>query len=156
MLCFTREKGRRRRGQRQSARCGEEVTFDCCGRLLGTYRAAGIGNPIVGAGSCAIEQRSGNAGAHRRDDKGQSGGVTLSRLVLSSGHPRFRLSRLRFFPSTVWLIAVVPGFSTSSLLPSCPANSAESSLLAAQNDGATLSVLRTYTQQPLLLSTTAR
>lgn len=66
MLCFTREKGRRRRGQRQSVRCGEEVTFDCCGRLLGTYRAAGIGNPIVGAGSCAIEQRSGNAGAHKR------------------------------------------------------------------------------------------
>lgn len=89
MLCFTREKGRQRRGQRQSARCGEEVTFDCCGRLLGTSRAAGIGNPIVGAGSCAIEQRSGNAGAHRRDDKGQSGGVTLSHLVLSSGHPVF-------------------------------------------------------------------
>lgn len=27
-----------------SVLCGEEVTFDCCGRLLGTYRAAGSGH----------------------------------------------------------------------------------------------------------------
>jgi hypothetical protein len=38
-------------------------------------------------------------------------GHTFTPILWSSGHPRFRLSRRRFFPPPLWLTALVPEFA---------------------------------------------
>jgi len=160
-LLYSVSRGRRvvEDEQRQSMRCGEEVTFDCCG-LLGTFRqrASAQGQDLVAPSS---RGRGALANTGRKTRDGRVGLHTQHSALPSSGprgHARFRLSRRRFSPSTVWLTTLVPEYSTLLAGPLLPDNNADSSLLTAQNDGASLivlSVLPTYTKTASFLSSRA-